>query len=208
MWILLGLSWKPSMTYLFTIIDRFTRWSVIVPLPDAHASTCASALLHHWIARFGVSEEISSDRGRQITSTLWTQLNNRGQHHSQANGMVELLHRKLKATLKVRNTSPVGLDELPMVLLGFRSSWFYDAAMDLNEQKNVTPPPPPYYHISHTHTHTLSLSLCVQTNPPQKKKKQQKKQKTKQQQQQQKKHKEKKRKQKQKTKQNNNNQNH
>ncbi|GFR97534.1 Pol polyprotein [Elysia marginata] len=51
-----------GMIYLFTIIDRFTRWPEAVPLPDAHASTCATALLHHWVARFGVPEDITSDR--------------------------------------------------------------------------------------------------------------------------------------------------
>ena len=50
-----------GMTYLFTIIDRFTRWPEVVPLPDAHASTCASALLQHWVARFGVPEDITSE---------------------------------------------------------------------------------------------------------------------------------------------------
>ncbi|GFR58209.1 Pol polyprotein [Elysia marginata] len=59
-----------GMTYLFTIIDRYTRWSEAIPLPDAHASTCVSALLHHWVARFGVPEDIVSDRGRQFTSNL------------------------------------------------------------------------------------------------------------------------------------------
>ena len=97
-----------GMTYLFTVIDRFTRWPEAVPLPDAQASTCASALLHHWVARFGVPEDITSDRGRQFTSALWTQLssllgingNTTTAYHPQANGMVERLHRQLKASLK------------------------------------------------------------------------------------------------------------
>ncbi|GFN94719.1 transposon ty3-g Gag-Pol polyprotein [Plakobranchus ocellatus] len=59
-----------GMTYLFTVIDRFTRWPEAVPLPDAQASTCATALLHHWVARFGVPEDVTSDRGRQFTSAL------------------------------------------------------------------------------------------------------------------------------------------
>ena len=64
-----------GMTYLFAIIDRFTKWPETVPLPDAHASTCAAALVHHWIARFGVPEDIISDVGRQFTSTVWAEYN-------------------------------------------------------------------------------------------------------------------------------------
>ena len=123
-----------GMTYLFTIIDRFTRWPEAIPLPDAHASTCASALLHHWVARFGVSEDIVSDRGRQFTSNLWSELNKllgidtntTTAYHPQANGMVERLHQQLKAALKARTTGPDWFDQLPMVLLGIRSSWRVD----------------------------------------------------------------------------------
>ena len=119
-----------GMTYLFTIIDRFTRWPEAIPVPDAHASTCASALLHHWVARFGVPVDITSDRGRQFTSVLWTQLNmllgvetnTTTAYHPQANGMVERLHRQLKSSLKARTTGANWFGELPMVLLGIRSS--------------------------------------------------------------------------------------
>ena len=41
------------IVYMFTIIDRYTRWPEVIPLPNAHASS-ATALLHHWIARFEV----------------------------------------------------------------------------------------------------------------------------------------------------------
>ena len=103
-----------GMTYLFTIIDRFTRWPEAISLPDAHASTCVSALLYHWVARFGVPEDIVSDRGRQFTSNLWSELNKllgidtntTTAYHPQANGMVERLHQQLKAALKARTTGP------------------------------------------------------------------------------------------------------
>ena len=110
-----------GIVYMFTIIDRFTRWSEAIPLPNAHASACATALLHHWIARFGVPEDITSDRGRQFTSSLWTQLNallgihatTTTAYHPEANGMVERLHRKLKASLKARTTAQTGLMNSP-----------------------------------------------------------------------------------------------
>ncbi|KAK3743180.1 hypothetical protein RRG08_064036 [Elysia crispata] len=122
------------MSYLFTIIDRFTRWPEAIPLPNAQASTCATALLHHWIARFGVPVDITSDRGSQFTSSLWTQLNwllgvdtkLTTAYHPQANGMVERLHRQLKAGLKAWTTGPNWFAELPMVLLGIHSSWRVD----------------------------------------------------------------------------------
>ena len=44
-------------------------------------------------------------------------------YHPQANGMVERFHHQLKAALKARTTTPDWFAELPLVLLGIRSSW-------------------------------------------------------------------------------------
>ena len=110
-----------NMTYLLTIIDRFTRWPEVIPLPDCQAATCVSALLQHWIAWFGVPEDITSDRGPQFTSSLWSEfhkllginVHHTTSYHPQANGMVERLHRQLKASLKARTTTPNWFVELP-----------------------------------------------------------------------------------------------
>ena len=123
-----------GMTYLFTIIDRFTRWPEAIPLPDCKTETCAKAFIFHWIARFGVPSGLVSDRGTQFTSELWAELNKiLGIHastttayHPQANGMVERLHRQLKASLKARANHPYWMDELPLVLLGIRTTWKED----------------------------------------------------------------------------------
>ena len=120
-----------NKTYLFTIVDRFTRWPEAIPMEDATAESCARALLRHWISRFGVPDNLISDRGPQFTSSLWDLLNKllgisastTTAYHPQANGMVERFHRQLKASLKARLTSPRWMDELPLVLLGIRTSW-------------------------------------------------------------------------------------
>ena len=116
--------------YLFTIVDRFTRWPEAIPLSDISASTCARALVSHWVSRFGLPSEISSDRGVQFTSKLWeTMAQMLGMQHSrttayhpQANGLVERFHRHMKSALRARLTGPNWIDELPWVLLGIRTA--------------------------------------------------------------------------------------
>ena len=86
-----------GMTYLFTIIDRYTRWPEAIPMADATAASCALAFLSHHIAQYGVPSDVSSDRGPQFTSNLWTalskllgaQLRRTTAYHPQANGIVE-----------------------------------------------------------------------------------------------------------------------
>ncbi|XP_078264112.1 uncharacterized protein LOC144598103 [Rhinoraja longicauda] len=119
-----------GITHLFTVVDRFTRWPEAIPLADTSTATCARALAAHWIARFGVPVVISSDRGPQFTSELWSamahllgvRLHHTTAYHPQANGLVERFHRQLKAALKARLAGPDWMDELPWVLLGIRTA--------------------------------------------------------------------------------------
>jgi hypothetical protein len=57
-------------TYLFTIIDRTSRWPEVIPLASITAADCARALFASWVSRFGVPATITSDRGAQFTSAL------------------------------------------------------------------------------------------------------------------------------------------
>ncbi len=106
--------------------DRFSLWHEAMPLSDTSASTCAQALVSHWISRFGLPSEISSDRGAQFTSKLWTTVSQllgikhsrTILYHPQANGLVERFHHHLKFALRARLTGPNWIDELPWVLLG------------------------------------------------------------------------------------------
>ena len=116
--------------YLLTIVDRFTRWPEAIPMKDTCAKTCAQALASHWISRFGVPSEMSSDRGSQFTSVLWKSIaqllgvhhNRTTAYHPQANGLVERFHRHLKSALRTRLCDSNWVDELPWVLLGIRTA--------------------------------------------------------------------------------------
>jgi len=117
--------------YLFTILDRTTRWPEAVPLAAITAADCARALLCGWIQRFGVPDTITSDRGAQFTSALWMELchllqikhNQTTAYHPQSNGMVERFHRRLKDALRARAASSDWASHLPWILLGIRSAW-------------------------------------------------------------------------------------
>ncbi len=82
--------------YLLTIIDRSTRWFEAVPLRNMEASTCVDAFISSWVACFGVPETVTTDRGTQFTSALWSSTCTglgikhvlTTAYHPQSNGMV------------------------------------------------------------------------------------------------------------------------
>ncbi|KAK3774675.1 hypothetical protein RRG08_035102 [Elysia crispata] len=120
---------RKGFSHILTIIDRITRWPEVIPLSNTSTTECARALIRHWISRFGTPFDMSSDRGSQLTSTLWNEiahqlgvnLHHTTAYHPQSNGLVERFHRTLKAALKARLQGPSWTDELPWVLLGLRT---------------------------------------------------------------------------------------
>ena len=123
------LPYSNGSRYLFTAIDRSTRWPEAIPMQDATSASCVNALLS-WISRFGIPEHITSDRGTPFTSHLWTSLatllgvtpHQTTAYHPEANGIIERFHRSLKASLMATCTSDKWFYQLPWVLLGLRTS--------------------------------------------------------------------------------------
>jgi len=121
---------REGYRYLFTIIDRTSRWLEAVPLATMDAEACADALINTWVARYGVPAAVTSDQGTQFTSALWghackalgTQHNTTTAYHPQSNGMVERVHRQLKEALKARLATADWPQHLPWVLLGIRNA--------------------------------------------------------------------------------------
>ena len=136
------LSTKPDgYRYLFTMVDRTTRWLEAIPLRDIDAATCADAFTAAWVARFGVPAVLTSDQGRQFISTLWGRLCEQlgVQHqlttayHPQANGMVERVHRQLKDALRARLAGAHWAQHLPWVLLGLHAAPKEDSGLSSAE---------------------------------------------------------------------------
>ena len=98
-------------------------------MQDASTAACAAALITHWISRFGVPDDITTDRGPAFISELWaaiarlmgTTLHSTTAYNPAANGMVERSHRTLKAALMARCNDEDWLTQLPWVLLGLRT---------------------------------------------------------------------------------------
>lgn len=128
-----------GMTHILTIVDRFTRWPEAYAISDTSTRTIAEVFVENYVSRFGCPKEITTDRGCQFESRLFAEITRllgsnhmrTTAYHPQANGMVERLHRQLKAAFKARENAVHWKEELPFVLLGIRSA--------IKEDLNCTP---------------------------------------------------------------------
>ncbi|XP_061902030.1 uncharacterized protein LOC133649214, partial [Entelurus aequoreus] len=117
-------------THLLTMVDRTTRWPEAVPLSSTASVDVARAFLSAWVACFGTPSDITSDRGSQFVSELWSalaqslgvQVHRTTAYHPQANGLCERFHRSLKAALRAALVDSNWIDRLPWVMLGLRSA--------------------------------------------------------------------------------------
>ena len=113
-------------SYLFTIIDRTTRLVEAVPLSATSMINCTQTLFKG----FGMPAVLTSDRRAQFTSAVWCAVCNllgvvhitTTAYHPEGNGIVERLHRSLKAALSASCSSGDWVDQLPKVPLGLRAA--------------------------------------------------------------------------------------
>ena len=129
-----GSGWPSALlsrfTYLLIMVDRTTRWPEAVPLTSLASVEMTWAFISTLVARFGTPSDISSDRGAQFTSELWSavaqslgvKLHHTTAYHPQANGLCERFHRSMKASLRGSLKESNWVDKLPWVLLGIRTA--------------------------------------------------------------------------------------
>jgi hypothetical protein len=128
-------------SYLFTVVDRSTRWLEEVLIKSITAQQSVDTFIATWVARYEVPATITWYQGRQFTSGMWTglhkllgvQLINTTAYHPQSNGMVERCHGQLKAALQAWLASREWPEHLPWVLLGLSTAPKEDSAISSAE---------------------------------------------------------------------------
>jgi transposase InsO family protein len=116
--------------YMLTMIDRTSRWLEAAPLKGISSASCVEAFLSTWVARFGMPETLTSDRGAQFTLATWMSFCSglgikqamTTAYHPQANGLMERAHRQLKDGLRARQAGVDWPAHLPWVLLGLHAA--------------------------------------------------------------------------------------
>ena len=92
------------------------------------AESCVRAFLSTWVWRFGLPAVLTSDRGAQFTSSVWSGVcsslgilaSTTTFFHPQSNGMIMLFHHSLKSALRSHLSGSDWFLHLPLVLLGLR----------------------------------------------------------------------------------------
>ena len=57
--------------YVLVVLDSFSKWMEVYPVPNIEARTIAEKLVPEFIYRFGVPLQIKSDRGKQFHYELF-----------------------------------------------------------------------------------------------------------------------------------------
>jgi hypothetical protein len=111
------LQYSNNFNYIFTIIDRTSKWMKTIPISDMSAAACAKALTFSLISLFGVPETITSDHGPQSTSNLSFKLcemlnishRQTIAYHPESNGAVDSVDSIIKNFSKILDVPAVSL---------------------------------------------------------------------------------------------------
>ena len=119
-----------GMRYILTIVDRYSSWVEMLPLPDKQSETVAKAFYLHWIAKYGVPAICHSDNGQEFRGEKFAgMLRNLGCEHRfslpyspHQNGAIEVKHRSLKAALRAGDKND-WITSLSSWLLAYRADF-------------------------------------------------------------------------------------
>jgi hypothetical protein len=118
--------------YVLVVMDYFSKWPEVYPIPNQETTTIADAVVHNWISRFGVPMEVHSDQGRNFESVVFQEMcqmlginkTRTTPLHPQSDGMVERFNATLEGYLaKTVEKNQRNWDRnIPMFLMAYRSA--------------------------------------------------------------------------------------
>ena len=93
--------------WILTVVDHFTRYPIMVALPDRKTETIARVLFEKVFCVYGAPKKILSDRGKELIAESIEQIYDKwgiklattGGYNPQANGACERFHRWLHAAM-------------------------------------------------------------------------------------------------------------
>lgn len=118
-------------SYILTIQDLLTKYSVAVPLKETNALSIADAFTKHFICIYGTPKAILTDQGTNFLSALMRNLTKKfgikhfktTAYHPQSNGSLERSHHVLIEYLKTQINKEENWDEyIAMAMFSYNTS--------------------------------------------------------------------------------------
>jgi Reverse transcriptase (RNA-dependent DNA polymerase)/RNase H-like domain found in reverse transcriptase/Integrase core domain/Integrase zinc binding domain len=120
-----------EVTYILTMMDGFTKWTEAVPIKQITGEAVAQSIVDEWIARYGIPEQIHSDRGAQFTGEIYQEVmrlmgvtTTVTPPYNPRSNKVERFHRILGEVLRSDQSKPEEEwpEKLPLALFAYRTA--------------------------------------------------------------------------------------
>ena len=144
---------KSGSAYILVMVDQFTKWVELAPLPAQNAELTAGAFLKHFVSTFGCPLEVHTDQGRNFESDLFQAFckvleitkTRTTPYHPASNGQVEVFNRTILQMIQAYVSRGVkDWDEhLPLISMALHSmknrSTGFSANMLMLGRENIQP---------------------------------------------------------------------
>ena len=118
--------------HVLIIVEAFSKWIDLVPLPELTAAACAAAFRERVLARFGRPVEVTTDNGAEYRAEFHQLCTDNGiDHrtitagHPESNGLAERLVQVMKKALRkyvLQHGTADWPSQLPTIEFGYRTS--------------------------------------------------------------------------------------